>query len=236
VRPPLSGAGRRLAPQVGRSWTGGATNDFAPSDSTGAVGTSRFVQLVNSAFSVYDKGVSAPLATGPLSTLAGVSAGDSLFDVQVIWDPTTKRFYYAMIDMNPAGNNLAFGFSRDSTPNGGSGSDWCKYRIGFGTQFPDFPKLGDSKNFALIGVNVFHRQRLHGRRRPRGPQAAIGLRLPELAEARHPDRPQDQLVDAGLLARPGERDRHQGQRLDRRPPVVDPGDETRRLQGHQGPG
>jgi hypothetical protein len=155
VRPPLGGASRRLAPQVGRTWTGGSTSDFAPSDSTGAVGTSRFVQLVNSAFSVYDKGASVPLGASPLSTLAGVNPADSLFDVQVIWDPTTKRFYYTMIDMNAAGNNLAFGFSRDPTPNGGSGSDWCKYTIGFGTQFPDFPKLGDSKNFALIGINAF---------------------------------------------------------------------------------
>jgi hypothetical protein len=156
VPPPLGPAARRLAPQIGRSWTGGATDNFAPSDSTGAVGTSRFVQLVNSAFSVYDKGASAPLATGPLSTLAGADPGDSLFDVQVIWDPTTKRFYYTMIDMaNKSHNNLAFGFSKGSSPNGGSNSDWCKYKIGFGAQFPDFPKLGDSKSFALIGLNVF---------------------------------------------------------------------------------
>src|SRR5262249_16388648 len=130
-------------------------DNFAPSDSTGAVGTSRFVELVNSAFSIYDKGASAPLATGPLSTLAGVGTADSLFDVQVIWDPTTKRFYYAMIDMNARGNNLAFGFRKDPSPDAGSKSDWCKYTIGFGSQFPDFPKLGDSKNFALIGINVF---------------------------------------------------------------------------------
>jgi hypothetical protein len=128
VPPPLGPAARRLAPQIGRSWTGGATDNFAP------------------------------LATGPLSTLAGADPGDSLFDVQVIWDPTTRRFYYTMIDMaNKSHNNLAFGFSKGSSPNGGSNSDWCKYKIGFGAQFPDFPKLGDSQSFAMIGSNLFNR-------------------------------------------------------------------------------
>jgi hypothetical protein len=53
-------------------------------------------------------------------------------------------------------NNLAFGFSKTSSPDSGSSSDWCRYSISFGSQFPDYPKLGDSKYYALIGVNVFN--------------------------------------------------------------------------------
>jgi len=149
-------APRELAPSAGRSWNGQASSTFAPSDSTGAVGNSNFIQLVNSRFAIYDKSSSTALSSGTLNALAGVSSADTLFDVQVIWDPTTKRFFYAMDDVvNSADNQLAFGFSKTSSPSSGSSSNWCKYSIDFGAQFPDYPKLGDSHDFALIGVNVF---------------------------------------------------------------------------------
>jgi hypothetical protein len=57
--------------------------------------------------------------------------------------------------------------------------------------------------------------------------------LPGLAEALQQGRATDQLLDAGVLAGPRERDRHQGNRLDRRPPGADAGDEARPVQGHQ---
>jgi hypothetical protein len=151
---PLSA--EQLAPTTTTAWSGASDAGFAPSDSTGAVGTQRFIELVNSEFAIYDKSSTAPLSTGTLNTLAGVSSADTLFDVQVIWDPTTSRFYYAMIDVeSQTRNNLAFGFSKNASPDSGSGSEWCKYTISYGTQFPDFPKLGDSKYYAIIGINVF---------------------------------------------------------------------------------
>jgi len=147
---------RQLAPSTSKSWSGLSDSDFTPSDSTGAVGTQRFIQLVNSQFAIYDKDSTTPISTGPLSTLANSSSADTLFDVQVIWDPTTKRFYYTMIDVvSQTQNKLAYGYSKDASPSSGSGSDWCKYHINYGAEFPDYPKLGDSKYYALIGVNVF---------------------------------------------------------------------------------
>jgi hypothetical protein len=146
----------KRAPSTVSSWQGLSDSDFAPSDSTGAVGTQRFIELVNSQFGIYDKGATSPIASGSLNTLAGVSSADTLFDVQVIWDPTTSRFYYTMIDeVSRTQNELAYGYSKTASPSSGSGSDWCRYSINFGSRFPDYPKLGDSKKFALIGVNVF---------------------------------------------------------------------------------
>jgi hypothetical protein len=147
----------QLAPSTSKSWSGLSDSDFAPSDSTGAVGTQRFIQLVNSQFAIYNKDSTTPISTGSLNTLANASSADTLFDVQVIWDPTTKRFYYTMIDVvSQTNNKLAYGYSKDASPTGGSSSDWCKYSISYGAQFPDYPKLGDSKYYALIGVNVFN--------------------------------------------------------------------------------
>ncbi len=34
-------------------------------------------------------------------------------------------------------------------------TNWCKYVVDYGVQFADYPKLGDSGFFAIIGVNVF---------------------------------------------------------------------------------
>jgi hypothetical protein len=146
----------QLAPTTIAAWSGAYDTSFAPSDSTGAVGTQRFIELVNSEFAIYDKTSTTPMSAGMLNTLAGVSSADTLFDVQVIWDPTTSRFYYVMIDVeSQAQNNLAFGFSKNASPDSGSSSEWCKYTIPYGAQFPDFPKLGDSKYYAIIGINVF---------------------------------------------------------------------------------
>ncbi len=147
---------RQLAPATVSSWSGLHDDDFAPSDSTGAVGTQRFIELVNSQFAIYGKGSMTPISTGSLNALANTSAADVLFDVQVIWDPTTRRFYYTMIDVvSRTQNRLAYGYSKTASPSSASGSDWCKYAINYGSRFPDFPKLGDSKYYALIGVNVF---------------------------------------------------------------------------------
>jgi hypothetical protein len=36
-----------------------------------------------------------------------------------------------------------------------SAADWCHYFILYGTQFPDYPKLGDSNDLFVFGTNVF---------------------------------------------------------------------------------
>ncbi len=152
-----------LAPSIisGKSWRGINDTQAAPPDETSAVGTSRYVELVNSKFAIYGKAGNTPIGTGSLGALSGLPG--SHFDVQVIWDPTTSRFYYAMDDiLGRKDNRVAFGFSKGASPS--SAADWCKYSVGFGRRFPDFPKLGDSRNFEIIGSNLFK-----GRTGYRGP-------------------------------------------------------------------
>ena len=151
---PVSGP---LAPLIvsGRSFQGINNPNVAPPDETSAVGMTRYVELVNTNFAIYNKTSNTPISTGTINSLAGAASTDSVFDVQVIWDPTTNRFYYAADDVVSSSNNqLAFGFSKTASPS--SAADFCKYRIGFGTAFPDFPKLGDSQFFAMIGSNLFN--------------------------------------------------------------------------------
>jgi hypothetical protein len=152
----IAPAGGPLAPSIvsGRSFQGINNPNVAPPDETSAVGTTRYIELVNTNFAIYNKTSNTPIATGSINTLAGAASSDSVFDVQVIWDPTTSRFYYAADDVvSSSDNRLAFGFSKTASPSGAA--DFCKYAIGFGTVFPDYPKLGDSRFFAMIGSNLF---------------------------------------------------------------------------------
>ena len=125
----------------------------SPSDSTGAIGTKRYVEVVNSKVGIYD--VNLKLIKQDTLTNWWSEPGASVFDPQVMWDPGTSRFYYAGDAVfSDTDNRLAFGFSKTDAPNNAV-DDWCHYEIGYGAEFPDYPKLGDSKDFAIIGVNVF---------------------------------------------------------------------------------
>jgi hypothetical protein len=124
-----------------------------PSDSTGAIGTKRYIETVNSKVGIYDLSLGL-IAQDTLGNWWD-AAGSDVFDPQVIWDATTNRFYYAGdIVVSSSDNRLAFGFSKTASPNNAT-TDWCHYNISYGSDFPDYPKLGDSRYFAVIGVNVF---------------------------------------------------------------------------------
>ena len=143
-----------LAPVQERGFDGLTNPNAAPSDSTGSVGSRRFIQLVNSSFALYTKTSNVPITTGTLNTLAG-GAG-SVFDPQVMWDAQTNRFYYAMVlAVNSTTNVIATGFSTTASPNNGS-TDFCHYTVNFGSDLPDYPKLGDSSAFWIIGSNIFN--------------------------------------------------------------------------------
>jgi hypothetical protein len=141
------------APTAAVTWKGLANPGRSPSDSTGAIGITRYIETVNSKVGIYDR-------TGALITSASLDtfwneASNENFDPQVMWDARTDRFYYAGDSVaSSVDNRLAFGFSKSDSPNNAS-SDWCHYEVGYGINFPDYPKLGDSRDFGLIGVNVF---------------------------------------------------------------------------------
>ena len=63
----------------------------APSDATGAIGPTRYIQLVNSNVRIYKRN-KAVVATGTLNELADNAAQVNSFDPQIIWDAQTKRF------------------------------------------------------------------------------------------------------------------------------------------------
>src|SRR5215213_4331654 len=149
-------------PETFRSWEGirnrkGGT----PSDSTGAIGPTRYIELINVRYAIYGRTSDRPIGTGTLNELAGEPPYPKadVFDPQIIWDSTTRRFYYVADDLYSAiDNRLAFGFSKTASPS--SAADFCKYVIKFGPRFPDYPKLGDTEDLLLVGANAFLSSRL----------------------------------------------------------------------------
>ncbi len=150
-----------LAPAVvgGHNFAGMAANPVTsgtPPDDEGAIGPTRYIQTLNSTgVRIIDRNTHATIGSGTLNQLAGNAASVNSFDPQIIWDPTTKRFYYMMDSVFSATDNrLAFGFSKSASPSNVT-TNWCHYTFAYGTFFPDYPKLGDSQHFLIAGVNVF---------------------------------------------------------------------------------
>ncbi len=154
ARAHASAAGPRtvhVARLAAAGWDGQSQADVTPPDPTGAIGPTRYVELINLRFGIYDRN-GGLISGGTLADLTGVA--DDLSDPQILWDPQTQHFYYVVLDFTT--NEFAVGWSKDDSPNGPA--DFCKYVASFGygpLYLPDYPKLGTSKDFLLIGANVF---------------------------------------------------------------------------------
>jgi len=58
------------------------------------------------------------IGSGTPDQLAGISSSVNSFDVQVIWDAMTNRFYYLMDSVfSSIDNRLSFGFNKTAHPN-----------------------------------------------------------------------------------------------------------------------
>jgi hypothetical protein len=140
-------------PTIGESKAGLKDPGHTPSDSTGAIGTRRYIEVVNSKVGIYGRGLN--LINSDTLVNWWAQPGSNSFDPQVIWDPQTNRFYYAGDSVfSSADHRLSWGFSKTAAPNNAT-TDWCHYHVLYGGDFPDYPKLGDSRFFSIIGVNVF---------------------------------------------------------------------------------
>jgi hypothetical protein len=148
--------------------------NIAPSDTTGAAGTSRVVTAVNIDYAVWDKAAAAvpttapaPLVAGSLESLApGLPGGAFVFDPKVVYDPDRGRFVIAFL----AGHGPPFtpGFRKSwivvvSIPEATATDPgtWCRRVLrgdhvrGNGSQFADYPGLGLDKKRVYVTTNQF---------------------------------------------------------------------------------
>jgi hypothetical protein len=142
-----------LAPTTGASWAGISDPTVSPPDTNGAIGPSSYVEIINLKVAIYSR-TGSTISSATLQSLTG-HAQNSLSDPMVLWDPNTQRFYYNVWDTSHA--TMAWGFSKSSSPTA-IPTSFCNYTSSFGyaaSEAPDYPKLGQSNNFLMIGVNHY---------------------------------------------------------------------------------
>jgi len=141
-------------PIVGVSWQGINDGSVTPPDTNGAIGPLSYVEIINLKVAIYTR-------AGALTTSAtlGALTGHSQFclsDPMDLWDPASQRFFYNVWDV--CASTMAWGFSKDTNPTSVPGS-FCNYTASFGynpsTDIPDYPKLGQTTDFLMIGVNHY---------------------------------------------------------------------------------
>jgi hypothetical protein len=141
-------------PIANPSFEGQRETDLAPPDTTGAVGPNNYVEFINLRMGLYNR-TGGSIASATAESLFGGAHFD-WSDPQVLWDPHTQRFYMNIWDTRNA--TMHWAFSKNDNPNTLTSSSWCVYTSSFGyaaSDAPDYPKLGQTKNFLLIGVNFF---------------------------------------------------------------------------------
>jgi hypothetical protein len=154
-------------PNVSPSFNANYQTGLTPPDTTGAIGNDRYIQAINTKYTIYSR-TGSQINTGSLMSLTNITtlpnngacflpgSSPSHSDPQIMWDIATQRFYYTDVwydgtFLSCAG--LSIGFSKTATP--ASASDFCHYKVDFGPELPDYPKQGDSRDFLLYGYNKF---------------------------------------------------------------------------------
>ena len=142
-----------LAPKASPSWQGVDENDLAPPDSTGAIGTKSYIEFINNQIAIYKRSGQLVAKGGTEAVFGGAHLDYS--DPQVLWDPATNRFYLLVLNTND--DTFAWGFSKSNDPTIVGPASFCSYvaDFGYGSNLPDYPKLGQTTDFLLIGANIY---------------------------------------------------------------------------------
>ncbi|MGH2978310.1 MAG: hypothetical protein ACRDLQ_01565 [Solirubrobacterales bacterium] len=130
-----------------------------PPDSTGAIGPSHYIEMVNRQVAVYSRAALALSGQIDLDNFVG-KPSDRQCDPQVVWDEPAQRWVYAALDCDGGSQNfLLFGWSKTASPiplpSSSSAGNWCRFQQATGSELDDYPKLGTNAGHAIVGTNVF---------------------------------------------------------------------------------
>ena len=123
-----------------------------PPDSTGAIGPSHYVEMVNQQVGVYDRNLNVVSSTNLTSFVA--ASGWTVSDPQIEWDQQAGRWLYTAVGISAGNNVLLFGWSRNADPSNLTGG-WCRFGVYRHQFLDDYPKLGHDDNYLIVGSNVY---------------------------------------------------------------------------------
>jgi hypothetical protein len=148
---PVSAPATGVAPTIGASFDGQFNGGVSPADANGAVGPNSYLEIINLNLGIYNR--AGGLITS--ATLTALTGHSNLSDPTILWDPASHRFFYDVWDV--AASTQAWGFSKTDNPTTIPGG-FCNYTASFGytsADLPDYPKLGQTKDFLFIGANHY---------------------------------------------------------------------------------
>jgi hypothetical protein len=145
---------------IGQGFTGPQgtfTVNSAPPDTNGAIGTTQYVQTVNTALAVFDKATGNVLY-GPVDIntlfqpLGGACAADNDGDPVVVFDKLAKRWVISQFAVTAAPYYQCVAVSKTEDATGG----YNLYAFNYGSVFPDYPKMGVWPDAYYITFNMFN--------------------------------------------------------------------------------
>lgn len=136
---------------------GSFTVNSAPPDTSGAVGATQYVEVVNSGLAVFDKAtksvVYGPVPTNTLfQSLGGPCAADNDGDATVVYDKAAGRWVVSQFAVTAAPYYECVAVSQTSDA---TGSYWL-YAFPYGSAFPDYPKMGVWPDAYYETFNMFN--------------------------------------------------------------------------------
>ncbi|MGH7686900.1 MAG: exo-alpha-sialidase [Candidatus Dormibacteria bacterium] len=142
-----------------------ATNNFdgtpdnsglVPPDPNGAVGTTQFVEVVNSQIAVYNKSGTKLLGPENTNTLfsgfGGTCQTSNDGDATVQFDTISQRWVVQQLQVSSQPFDICVAVSTGADATG----SWNRYSFSYGSTFPDYPKLGVWPDAYYLTVNRFN--------------------------------------------------------------------------------
>ncbi len=157
-----------FSPQtVGTNWLGiklSESGGYYPPDIMGDVGPTQVLVHVNGYIKVFNKtGTTGGLSVTDNTFWTSVRNGQDVSDPHVRYDPVSKRWFLAIINLAASSNRILIAVSSGSTITNTSSFTFYQFQydaVGTpGSQasgFADYPTLGVDANALYIGANIFN--------------------------------------------------------------------------------
>ncbi len=137
----------------GLNFDGTGADGVAPPDTNGSVGSTQYVQTVNTEYAVYDKSGNLLLGPTPIHNIwsgfsGNCSSGDG-GDPNVLFDKAAQRWVVGQINSADNAYCMAVSTTADAT------GSYARYEFSFGSNLPDYPKLGVWSDAYYFSANTF---------------------------------------------------------------------------------
>ena len=125
----------------GLNFAGVGANGYIPPDTNGSAGATQYVQMTNVQYAVFDKNSGAILLGPSLintiwSGFTGACSSGNGGDPVVLYDKAAQRWVISQIASNDTSWCMALSQTSDAT------GSYYRYEFDYGTNLPDYPKLG----------------------------------------------------------------------------------------------